>query len=162
VFITALLILLSLLFNFIQKSRIKFNRNKLYGLLVLLLALFLWFIKSPNPRFGAGIFMLFPTILAFLFLGDKSLNKNILNAYPVIRLVFILCIILFSKWNLTFINQQNLLKSKAVRVPTPMVEADENFGVRPTYRGQCWLVPNCSPHGRPKPQIIGGYMFFIK
>ena len=112
-------------------------------------SLALWFVRGPDPRFGAAALHVLTIAPALLILG-RSVRPLAPRAWRVagatgiaLALLFSLDIAAFS-WPLTA-DRADLLYS---RLGTPTVETVPNrhFGVRPAVGDQCWLSRSpCSP-----------------
>ncbi len=137
--------------------RAKFTTVRLFDLRFLgtlgfiIISFLFWFWKSPTPRFGIGAFILFFPVLFLFFYGyDFKMSKKINS---ILRSGIIAGLLLFSfrialPWKR--ISMENALTFSSITVPTPQVQTDLRYGVRPITGDQCWLIPECAPpYDRP-------------
>lgn len=120
------------------------------GVAFVLLALSFWFWKSPNPRFGIGIFILFFPVLLLCFNGnvveETENSRKFLQAIAAILVIIFVCRI-GVPWNR--ISLENALTFYTLTVPKPEIKNDPVYGVRPKKGNQCWVIPECAPSDRP-------------
>lgn len=157
------LALLAVVLQISFARRYRFDHSKLAGFLILIISLTLWFFKAPAPRFGTGVFLIFPAFFAFLLLDENYLKISLQTLAKYALKPALLLLIIFSfGWNRLTSSRDSLLSLDGLKVITPEVTEDTLFGNRPVLGNQCWLVPDCSPQHRNEPENYKGYMLFSK
>ncbi len=143
------------------RIKIPYQKNILIPAFVfIVLNIAIWFVKSPNPRFGIGVFMVLPTVTALLLFGfRKSTNEKWVAGISKICLSVLACEfavigIVNMGWDFSFY---------PLRIGyTETVPAD-HFGVKPVGENadQCWLAKNCTPNDRADLIEKDGIKMFI-
>jgi len=123
------------------------------ALIFTLLCLGIWFIKSPGPRFGIGVFIILPAVIAINIFGFRRLplinframqQKSMLSTLGgmlVVALAVKLVIV-----DAAGGRNRAYLHFTMPSVPAMPTMPNANFGVAPLPVGneQCWLAKYCS------------------
>jgi hypothetical protein len=156
------LILITVSISMLLKSRMHISSHKLVGISILMISLGFWFLNAPTPRFGVGTFLLFPSILAFLFIDNDRISALKFRIPKYIQLgLFIGLIISVTNFNKISRLKDKLLLFNSIEVVTPEVVNKDVFGVSPMSGDQCWLIPYCTPYKGFSTDIINGHIFFM-
>jgi len=145
----------SSLFNFLYSTlfiffviSIIFKLNKLKKYLIIYLSIFsfsiyLWFITTPDPRFGIGLFMSLISLIAIMF--DKiRLNIKVVKYIGTFLFIFSLIFIIRIDSLKSFIASP--LKNITISIPTDVNYINENGRVfRDNKSEQCWINILCVP-----------------
>lgn len=132
---------------FYRDKPIYLNSIMLPALAFVVLSLGVWFIKAPDPRFGIGAFIIFPSVLALTLFGFRQ-AKNTQLMHKITKICLIALVLAFSI--LGVVKGQHTLAFNPLTVPELATISADNFGVNPAEQGvyQCWLAKNCSPSGK--------------
>lgn len=157
------LALLSILLQISLVRKYRFDYLKLAGLLVLFVSLALWFFKAPAPRFGTGVFLIFPAFFAYMLIDENHLKIPLrrLAKYAFKPALFLVIVLSFG-WSSKAFKNAKFKTFNTVTVTTPEFVDDTIYGRRPVLSDQCWLVPDCSPYFRQAPKKYKGYIMFSK
>lgn len=125
-----------------------------------IIALAIWFWKSPDPRFGIGPLIIFIPVLFVFILGKSNPDGDFKQRKSMTTLFSIA--LLFSintPWEIMIFN--DLTTFDKLSVPVAKVKKDTIFGLRPIKGDQCWVVPECSPYNHPNIQTMYGLRMFL-
>jgi len=150
------------LYRYFCKERLGACRDiALSALLFTLLVLSLWFIKSPTPRFGIGVFTILPAMIAINVFDIRRLPHftfsrldqfcRLMEAKTVVStLAGILVVVLAVK--LVIVDavggrNRTYLHFTMLTVATTPTQPYGSFGVKPNpiELAGCWAVKYCSP-----------------
>lgn len=139
--------LYSTLFIFFVLSIIfKFNKlkkNLIIYLSIFLFTIYLWFITTPDPRFGIGLFMSLIALTTIMF-DEIRFNLNFAKYIGSLLFIFSLIFIIRIESLKNFITSP--IKNITISIPSDINYINENGRVfRDNKSEQCWVNILCVP-----------------
>ncbi len=153
------------------------------ALVFALMALAVWFIKAPTPRFGIGVFIILPITVALSLFGLRRIDEKTLRSWrdkipdrmgaigqfierngmkqaPGTILVMLLAV----KFGVFGAPLRHIIKPfDMLAVPAAVdTRPDKHFGIRSGPDCECFLEKYCGPDDRPVMGEYDGYKYFEK
>lgn len=169
-----LLVLFVNLIIFLNFNKLVYLENNLKKIrkilfIIILIALFTWFLEHPSLRYG-GYFPVtfFLTLISLLFYSNKYIKKNI---FKKTKIFLIVIIFVFNFKNLNRMSEEFSREDQYKFTNFPffkVIEKDyESFSFRDkTYlnitNGYCWATPSPCSNTVYKIKLINNYIFFIR
>src|SRR5205823_3572284 len=150
------------------------------------IALAVWFIKAPTPRFGIGMLIILPVVISLSLLGLRRMEErkllplqdkilNAMHSFPCASRLrpfierdgtpYLLgCLLVFTlaaKFGIFNASLRHIiLPFDMLAAPAAVgTQPDKNFGIRSGPDCECWLEKYCSPDDRPPIGEHDGYKY---